>query len=101
MGHFLSFGTRGQPLKLPILHDRLPKVTEVGQTLGVRMCKCLFFQLFIFAWLGFSTVLNIDLSFTYNPIIHTSSILIVAKIKSGKEKSMLLQGFWTDTQIFD
>ena len=64
MGHFLSFGTRGQPLKLPILHDRLPRATEVGKTLGVSMCKCLFFQLIIFAQLGFSTVLNYDLLHT-------------------------------------
>ena len=29
MGHFRSFGARGQPLTNPILHDRLPKATGV------------------------------------------------------------------------
>ena len=64
------------------------------------MCKCAFFQLIIFVQLGLSTIWKLFV-LPFNPIIHTSSILIVAEIKSGKEKSTLLQGFWTDTQIFD
>ena len=43
-----DLGTRGRPLKLPILNDHV-RGNQVRCTLRVRMCECIvFFQLFIF-----------------------------------------------------
>ena len=52
-----------------------------------------FFQLIIFAQLGLSNFLILDLSFAYNPNVHTSSSLIVAEIKSGKENLRYYKAF--------
>ena len=58
MGHFLSFGTRGQQLRLPMIDDRLPKATEVGIYPKSEHVQVFVFSFIYLAHLGCSTVLN-------------------------------------------
>ena len=53
-----------------MLNDHLSKATEVGKNPRSEHVQVFVFQSIIFAQLGFSTALNIDLSFAYNPIIN-------------------------------
>ena len=76
-----------------MLYDRLPKATGVGQTLGVSMCKCAFFPVNYLCTIRVIYLLIVDLSFAYNPNVHTSSSLIIAEIKSGKENLRYYKAF--------
>ena len=62
MGHFLSFGTTGRPLKFPILHDRLSKATEVGIYPKSEHVQVFVFSFIYLAHLGLSTILIVILS---------------------------------------
>ena len=76
-----------------MLRDCLPKATEVEQTLGVSVCKYLISVNFIFAQLGFSTILNLFV-LPFNPIIHTSRQLIVTESKVREIKTLAITRPW-------
>ena len=60
---FRSFGARGRPLINPIPHDRLIEGNRSGVNPRSEHVRVNFFQLIIFAHLGFSTVLIFKYSF--------------------------------------